>query len=155
MTTTPQIRKILVPTDFSDDAARALQRATDLARTFGAELHLLHAFQMLMTIGPTGPIALPQEYFDQIRREAQAQLDRLREKAAAEGVSRVSTLLSHDSPAAAIVDTAAQIGADLIVMGTRGRTGMKHVLLGSVAERVVRLAPCDVLTVKAPHAEEA
>jgi len=143
-----QIARVLVPTDFSSDATQALQRAVGLARVLRAEIHLLHAYQLPLPIGGPEPLPLPQVYFDRIRSTAREELGRLKDKVAAEGVTVASTVIVHDVAWRAIIDTAREIRADLIVMGTRGLTGLKHALLGSVAERVVRLAPCDVLTVK-------
>jgi len=142
-----QIRTILVPTDFSESAACALEHAIGWAKTFRSEIHLLHAYQVPIQIGVGEPVPLPQEFFDQMRERAQRRLDELRAKAQSHGVG-VHVHLTPEAPSSAIVDAAGQLEADLIVMGTRGLTGMKHVLLGSVAERVVRLAPCAVMTVK-------
>ena len=142
-------RKILVPTDFSTPADEALERAGQLARLTGAELHLLHAYELpTTTLGVVDvPLALPQEFFDRIREAAQSQLEERAKKLTAGG-AEVRAHLTLDTPSRAILDAAEKLGADLIVMGTHGRTGMKHVLLGSVAERTVRLANCPVLTVK-------
>ena len=143
-----QIHTILVPTDFSPCAAQALRRAIALAKHGGGEVHLLHAYELPIPLGFGEPaIALPQEFFDQVRERAQQHLDELAAQVSAEGV-KVHTYLTCDAPARAILETAQSLKADLIVMGTRGLTGVKHMLLGSVAERTVRLAPCAVLTVK-------
>jgi nucleotide-binding universal stress UspA family protein len=144
-----QIRKILVPTDFSDSAQRALEHAVAWAKTFRAEIHLLHAYQLPIQIGVGEPVALPQEFFDQMRARAQSRLDELRTKLESDGLV-VHAHITADAASSAIVESADQLGADLIVMGTRGLTGMKHILLGSVAERTVRLAHCPVMTVKGP-----
>jgi len=144
-----QIRSILVPTDFSEPADAALDRGIDLARLFGAELQLLHAYQLPVQLGIGDPVGLPQELFDQIRAQGQDALDARADKAKQAGVSARTHLL-QDAPSHAIPDAAERLGVDLVVMGTRGLTGMKHVLLGSVAERSVRLAPCPVMTVHGP-----
>ena len=141
-------RKILVPTDFSTPADEALERAVELARLTGAELHLLHAYELPTTMGVVDvPLALPQEFFDRVREAAQSQLEE-RVKNLTSGGVEARAHLTLDTPSRAILDVAEKLGADLIVMGTHGRTGMRHVLLGSVAERTVRLATCPVLTVK-------
>jgi nucleotide-binding universal stress UspA family protein len=141
--------KILVPTDFSSAADQALERAAQLARLTGAELHLLHAYELPTMIGAVDvPLALPQEFFDRIREAAQIQLEERVRKLTTGGLTALGHL-TQDTPSRAILDSAAKVGSDLIVMGTHGRTGMKHVLLGSVAERTVRLASCPVMTVKA------
>jgi nucleotide-binding universal stress UspA family protein len=144
-----QIRSILVPTDFSESASRALEHAIAWAKTFRARIHLLHAYQVPIQIGVGEPVPLPQEFFDQMRERAQRRLDELAAKLRSDGID-AATHLTPEAASRAIVEVAEQLGVDLIVMGTRGLTGMKHVLLGSVAERTVRLAPCPVMTVKEP-----
>ena len=144
-----QIRSILVPTDFSESAARALEHAVSWAKTFRARIHLLHAYQVPIQIGVGEPVPLPQEFFDQMRDRAQRRLDDLAAKLSSDGID-VQTHLALEAASPAIVQAAEELGVDLIVMGTRGLTGMKHVLLGSVAERTVRLSPCPVMTVKEP-----
>ena len=148
-----QIRSILVPTDFSESASRALEHAVAWAKTFRARIHLLHAYQVPIQIGVGEPVPLPQEFFDQMRERSQRRLDELAAKLRSDGLD-AATHLTAEAPSRAIVEVAEQLGVDLIVMGTRGLTGMKHVLLGSVAERTVRLAPCPVMTVKEPPAKE-
>jgi nucleotide-binding universal stress UspA family protein len=144
-----QIKTILVPTDFSKAADCALERAIALAELTHAEIHLVHAYELPSTLGALDvPLALPQEFFDQIREAAQKQLEQRVKKVNAAGLEGQGHV-TVDTPARALLDAAAKVGADLIVMGTHGRTGMKHVLLGSVAERAVRLATCPVMTVKA------
>ena len=81
-----EIRSILVPIDFSPSAAAAFQRAIELAKVFGAELELLHAYQLPVQLGVGEPVPLPQEFFDQLRKRAQAQLDEWVEKARAQGL---------------------------------------------------------------------
>ena len=141
-------RKILIPIDFSTHSSRALQTGIELAKTFGAKLHLLHCYQINVgAISPYG-LVIPESFDRDIREAAQRQLAQWREKATAKKVE-AETEVSPIFPSEAIASTAERIGADLIVMGTRGLSGIKHVMLGSVAERTVRIAPCPVLTVKA------
>ncbi len=142
-----EFRKILVPVDFSEDSARALEHATGLATVFGAELHLLHCYQI--NVGGVSPygIVIPESLEHDVRKAALERLAEWREKLSAEGIA-VQEHITPQVPFEAIAATAEQLGADLIVMGTRGLTGLKHVLLGSVAERTLRIAPCPVLTVK-------
>ena len=142
------IRKILVPVDFSDHSQRALDEAIGLAKAFGAQLHLLHCYQIHPTaIAPYG-IVVPETFEHDVRMAALQRLSEWREKAATQGVDVQEHITAH-FPAEEIAAMADRIGIDLIVMGTRGLTGIKHVLLGSVAERTIRLARCPVLTVKA------
>ena len=148
-----QIRTILVPVDFSDHSAHALDMAADIAKAFGgATLHLLHCYQVQpVGVSPYG-IVMPESFDRDIREAASRQLEEWRQKASSAG-TEVEVHLSSMFPSIAIAETAEEVGADLIVMGTRGLSGIKHVLLGSVAERTLRTAPCPVLTVKHPEKE--
>ena len=142
------IRTILVPTDFSEHAQLALEHALGLAKTFGARIVILHAYSVPIYVGAQESVPLPQTFFEDLQKSADARTQKLADSVAAAGVS-VTQRVVHDVPVQAITAAAEQEGADLIVMGTRGLTGMKHVLLGSVAERTVRLASCPVMTVRA------
>lgn len=142
-----RFQKILVPVDFSEHSAKALNVAIDLAKAFGGKLELLHCYQVQPAgVSPYG-IVLPESFDREIREAAARQLAEWREKVTAQGVEAEANL-SAMFPSLAISETASEIGADLIVMGTRGLSGIKHVLLGSVAERTLRAAHCPVLTVK-------
>lgn len=142
-----QIRTILVATDFSEHSDQAIDAAVLMAKTFGAKLHLIHAFDVPIPLVSPYEVALPDGFIEEAREAARARLREAEEKVRAAGVE-VKAHLGEVPAAPAITATAEQIGADLIVMGTRGNTGLKHVLLGSVAERTLRSAPCAVLTVK-------
>jgi len=146
-----KLNTILVPTDFSDDAEKALSTAKDLAKAFGgAKIVVLHAYQVdIPIVSPmAGGYALPAGFYEDLRSEVTTRVDEVVEQLSSAGVD--ATGLALQEPAAlAIVRQAESLPADLIVMGTRGHTGLKHIVLGSVAERVVRTAPCSVLTVKA------
>ncbi len=147
-----QFAKILVPVDFSDHSAAAQQTAVEIAKTYDAKIWLLHCYQLHPGgVSPYG-VATPASYYDDVRESVTEQLRECQEKVAAEGIAAEASVSSEFTPQA-IVEMAEDIGADLIVMGTRGLTGIKHVMLGSVAERTVRLAPCPVLTVKAEGAD--
>ena len=141
---TARITRILVATDFSETSDRALDYAHLLARHFGASVHLLHVLSE--AAGPDGTAA--QTFLtDAAAQRAAALADArcsLRHRSA--GVASQEALFGV--PAATIVDYAAQARMDLIVMGTHGRTGVAHLLMGSVAELVVRTASCPVLTVR-------
>ena len=142
------IRRILVPTDFSPHADRAVEVAVDLARTFDAEVHLLHCYEINPgAISPYG-IAMPVGFDRELRSAAEARLEQVREKVASDGVP-VRSHLEPTVPALSIFEVVEEIDADLIVMGTRGLSGIQHVLMGSTAERTVRLAPCPVMVVHA------
>lgn len=147
-----QFAKILVPVDFSDHSAAAQETAVEIAKMYGAKIWLLHCYQLHPGgVSPYG-IAAPASFHDDVREVVLHQLRESQEKIEAAGVAAESSV-SSEFPPQAIVEMADDIGADLIVMGTRGRTGIKHVMLGSVAERTVRLAACPVLTVKAEQPE--
>lgn len=147
--------RILVPTDFSDAADAAFEYAAALAEKLGAALDLLHVVEdPYFTSGvfsaerwvPTPP-AMREELLTNAQEQLRARVNRLEQK----GVQR--TMKVYTGPAAkAITEYAAEHAIDLIVMGTHGRGGMANLLLGSVAERVVRTAPCPVLTVRAHRA---
>ena len=145
----PRFQTILVPVDFSEHSARALDVAIEMAKAFGGRIHLLHCYPINPTgISPYG-IVIPEGFDQEVREAAERQLARWGEKVSAAEVD-FDQSLSSMFPSEVIARTAAEIGADLIVMGTRGLSGLKHVLLGSVAERTLRTAPCPVLTVKGP-----
>jgi universal stress protein A len=146
----PTVTKILVPTDFSESADTALVYAKTLAGCLGASLHLLHVFT-----DPYGPAVYVPEVYVPVSDEA-------RERALEDARARLAERLDDEEEthfrgtrdivtgltAQQIVKYAADHGMTLIVMGTQGRRGVAHMLLGSVAEHVVRTAPCPVLTVR-------
>jgi nucleotide-binding universal stress UspA family protein len=130
------IRTILHPTDFSERARYALQLACALARDQGAHLTLLHVM----------PVPLAQEKM-RYREEMEGELNRTEVPDPSVSVER---RLEEGDPATQILGAAQEGGCDLIVLGTHGRTGLDRLLMGSVAEQVVRRAPCPVLTVRIP-----
>jgi nucleotide-binding universal stress UspA family protein len=118
-----------------------------LAKQFGAALHLVHAFEVPLSVIVPYDVPMPAALVEEARDAAGRKLEAV--VAAIRGHGLEATAHLPDGPAApAIVRTAADVLADLVVLGTRGHTGLRHVLLGSVAERTLRLAPCPVLTVK-------
>ena len=149
-----RFKNILVPVDFSEHSTAALEVAVEFASVFGAKLHLLHCYQIQPGgVSPYG-IAIPSDYFAEIRNAASQQLAEWQAKHVPTGIP-VDASTKSEVPSEAIIMSAKEIGADLIVMGTRGLSGFKHVMFGSVAERTVRLAPCPVMTVHAPDSESA
>lgn len=138
---------ILVATDFSEHARRAFDAALALAERAGASLHLLHALEVPLPIFEPYAVAVPAEFIGQARKAAQERLDALLEEVRGRGVEG-SAQLGEVPAGPAVAARARELGADLVVVGTRGHTGLRHVLLGSVAERTVKEAPCSVLTVK-------
>ncbi len=149
-----RIQTILVPIDFSPDANEALVYAMDLAKAFKARIHLLHVYQLGALAPAPHPYIFPPEVLMGVRDAAAARLEGIRMRASADGVESSADLLPG-SPSVGIVETAEKVSADLIVMGTRGLSGLRHVMLGSVAERTLRHAPCPVLIVKAEDDEAA
>ena len=140
------ITRILVPTDFSDSADAAFAYALKLGDQVGAAVQLVNVFEDQDTLNVYSEMYVPMpadtraEIVADIRRQLTARV-------AASGHSNVTTEVITGSAARAIVDGATQQQCDLIVMGTHGRHGMAHLLMGSVAERVVRTAACPVLVV--------
>jgi nucleotide-binding universal stress UspA family protein len=141
-------RTLLVAHDFSPDSDAALDRAIELAKALAADLHVVHVFQTPVEALSPYEIPMPPSLIDEVQAAARRRLDVVAAQAREAGIE-VGAHVRDGSPAAQIVSLAREVGADLIVMGTRGLTGLPHVLLGSVAERTVRIAPCPVLTVKA------
>jgi universal stress protein A len=146
-----QVNTILVPTDFSADADHALSTATELAQLFKARIVILHAYRVdIPMLSPmAGGYAIPADFYDGLRTHSIAQVEKLAKGVTAKGIEATG-IAFLEAASFCIVAQAEDLPAELIVMGTRGLTGLKHAVLGSVAERVVRLAPCPVLTVKAP-----
>jgi nucleotide-binding universal stress UspA family protein len=140
--------KILVPVDFSPHSSRALQLASDLSRRYDAGVELAHVYHPMAYALPDGFVLFSSAQLSAMLVEFGSLLEQAKQEALAAGAVRVSTKLLQGVPFAEIIDFAQESGCDLIVMGTHGRTGLKHALLGSVTERVVRKAPCPVLTVR-------
>jgi universal stress protein A len=142
-----QFNTILVAVDFSEGSRTALAAGSELAQQCGGHLHLVHSYPCEPPImAPYAP-AIPVDYMKDLRKAAAAHLHEWREKHCPSDLE-VTEHLSLRPPCETISDLATEISADLIVIGTRGLTGLKHVLLGSTAERTVRIAPCPVMTVK-------
>jgi nucleotide-binding universal stress UspA family protein len=137
---------IICPVDFSETSRRAFDSAVAIATRCGAPLQLLHVYQAPATSGPDSFVTFPT-VLDELRLAANAALERLAAEARAAGVL-VAARTQLGSPALEIVRAARGLRAGMVVMGTHGRTGLGHVFLGSVAEKVVRSAPCAVLTVR-------
>ncbi len=142
----PAIHRILCPVDFSETSERALQYAVALARQFGAGIHLVHVWQMPVYAFPDGAVILGPDVVAEITNEMQRSLDAMiaRHK---EPELVIEGHLMQGVPDREVARMANQLNAELIVMGTHGRTGISHMLLGSVAERVVRTSTVPVLTV--------
>jgi nucleotide-binding universal stress UspA family protein len=143
------IHTILHPTDFSRTSAQAFAVAASLARDHGARLVVLHVAEEPALIDGTGLVPFDPVMY---RSELWEKLEQLAVRA--HGVE-VETRLAAENPVAAVLNAATEVHADLVVMGTHGWTGLRRILLGSVAEAVLRQAPCPVLTVRTPAWPEA
>jgi universal stress protein A len=139
--------KILVPTDFSPHAREAIHYAAELSRSFDASLTVVHVYDVTPFVMPETVPLYDTVQLDQLRAELQRQLATVQQLAARSGARQVDARLLQGSPFAEIARFAEEQAFSLIVLGTHGRTGLAHLLLGSVAEKVVRRAPCPVLTV--------
>jgi universal stress protein A len=141
---------ILVPTDFSTDAKHAMETAAEMALAFDARIVLLHAFSPDLSLaGGAGGVIMPGGFYVEYRDRAALEVERLAKEASTLHGLEVEGVAIHQVPWLAILEQSEALPADLIVMGTRGLTGIKHVTFGSTAERVVRKAKCPVLAVKA------
>lgn len=154
--TTPGIARILVATDFSETSDQALDCAKAIAGRFGASIHLLHVLDEPPDLSSGGAEASAEmAAFCAVRHDRARQ--RLRRLLTLEEGARFCATghVRTGAPAEVIRDVAVERDVDLIVMGTHGRTGVAHLLLGSVAETVVRTAPCAVMTVRPDVARTA
>jgi nucleotide-binding universal stress UspA family protein len=137
------IRRILCPVDFSEPSDHAYAYAVHLAKALGAELHVMHAYQLPVYALPDGAMIPTAEVAASMSTEAQKALDRM---AAPEGLP-VQRHLTEGVPHKEIERLVEELECDLVVMGTHGRTGLRRFLVGSVAERVVRTCSVPVVTV--------
>lgn len=145
-----EIKKVLVPVDFSDYSKNALTYAINFVQHFKAEIHLIYVVEPV--IYPPdfsmGQIAIPSVDLEMDKR-AREELENLSEKQIP-GEIRKNLIVKTGKPFIEIIETAAEISADLIIIATHGHSGMEHILFGSTAEKVVRKAPCPVLTIREP-----
>jgi nucleotide-binding universal stress UspA family protein len=142
-------QRFLIPVDFSEYANQAVEYAIGLASKLGARLTLLHVIQPLPLAGVDMGVTLPYTYIQDLEAEITNSMQAYLERVTAAGLEGEIAVV-HGVPFQEILETAKTQQVDLIVMGTHGRTGLEHVFLGSVAEKVVRLAPCPVLVVRQP-----
>ena len=139
----------LVPIDFSEYANQALDYALTLAGKLGARVTLLYVIQPLQLGGVDMGVTLHATYFQDLEAEIRRDMASLLERVTAAGLEG-DFVIVHGVPFHEIIEAAKTQQVDLIVMGTHGRTGLQHLFLGSVAEKVVRLAPCPVLVARQP-----
>ncbi len=142
------IKRILVPTDFSDFSKSALPYAVDLAKKYGAKITVIHVFDeellspIFFQVG-----AKAEEYYAQLRAAFDNEIANFLASTETDGVE-IESFLTNGKPFVEIVRYARENGVDLIVQGTHGKTGIAQALLGSVTEKVVRKAPCPVMVVR-------
>jgi nucleotide-binding universal stress UspA family protein len=149
------LETILVATDFSEPSDAALAYGRELARSFGAQLVVLNVVDDIFTrsVGADGFVFTDPGLQASVEAAARKRLDELISDEDRTLLRAQGLVVTSNTPALAIVEHAKSSGVNLIVMGTHGRGAMAHLLMGSVAERVVRLAPCPVLTVRHPERE--
>jgi nucleotide-binding universal stress UspA family protein len=148
-----QIKTVLVPVDFSTFSSKALDYAVAFGEQFQAALVLLHVVEPM--VYPENYMTIPAVSDDinaSLMKAAEEKLGAQRDRVRGNHLE-ISVLTRLGRPYVEITEAARELGADLIILGTHGHTGLKHVLLGSTAERVVRHAPCPVLTVRHPEHE--
>lgn len=143
-----QLQRILFATDLSEPASHAQKYACSLAEQFRAELHVLSVIQdvALVSPDPNVPWVIPASSLDEVQRSLEQSLAQVPDAAWSAG-KPVVRVIRTGAPYAEIVEYAKEANIDLIVIGTHGRSGILHALLGSVAEKIVRKSPCPVLTV--------
>lgn len=146
----PQINKILVPVDFSDYSVNAVSYAVDFAGKFDAKIYLIYIVEPMLYPADfsMGQIAIPDVNEDLVKR-AEDELKSLA-KNHLEGKVDYELIIKTGRPFIEIIETADQHDIDLIIISTHGHTGVEHLLFGSTAEKVVRKAPCPVLTLRLP-----
>lgn len=150
------LKKVLVASDFSELSDAALAYGRELAFTFGATLVIVHVAENTLTRGVGGGdgfVFVDPELQRSVEAGARRQLESLISDEDREQLYAAAVVLTSNTPAHAITEYAKEAAVDLIVLGTHGRGAVAHLLMGSVAERVVRTAPCPVLTVRHPEHE--
>lgn len=145
------LRKILCPTDFSEPSYKALEAANELALHFSAALILVYVVPLVIDIPTSVDFYIPSD-IQTAQARAEKALGEVVEKRISEKVKKRTQVVIGD-PGDEIVKTAADVNADIIVIATHGLTGWRRLIFGSVAEKVVRLAQCPVLTIQFPPKE--
>lgn len=148
------IQRILVPVDFSEASKTAVRRAASLAEALGAELTIIHVWEPTPAVTPAqlGWLAADNvSFYGKVEEDLRERLGAWLADLVGDAARDVPTLVEAGYVAHTILETLGRGGYDLVVMGTHGRRGLSHLVLGSVAERVVRSAPCPVLTTRVPE----
>jgi nucleotide-binding universal stress UspA family protein len=150
----PPFRRILVPVDFSASSKLALEHALELSQKLGSTVRVVHAWEVPAYLRPDLTVwagEVSTSLADQVRLGAETAMREFSRDNGLDGNESVTCELLPGAPYNTILTVAEDGKFDLIVMGTHGRTGLSHALLGSVAEKIVRHASCPVLTVRAPR----
>lgn len=148
------LRNILVAADFEETSGAALDYGRNLAHSYGSTLHILHAVEnVLVRFAGEGALALLPDLQAAVESDARKRMEALVTAWDRTTLRAKAVIVTAPEPAEAIVEYAKEHDIDLIVMGTHGRRGFTHMVMGSVAERVVRTAPCPVLTMRRPERE--
>jgi nucleotide-binding universal stress UspA family protein len=142
-----RIQGVLVPIDFSKESLLAAKFAASLAQEYQTTLHVLHVFDPVPSYAAN---YLPETYHEDVTRQIREDLSRVVPRGVKDRIQVQEILVTGSPTDHVIVEKAKELGVDVIVISTRGRTGMAHVLLGSVAEHVIRHAPCPVFVVRNP-----
>lgn len=143
------IRSILLPVDFSEGSSTATKYAADLAAQLGAKIELLNVYGLPMVASPDGSFMVTPEVVTKLSSDAQEAVDEIAKELRERGLE-IETRVAEGTPHDEITRRASGGGFDLVVMGTHGRTGLRHFLIGSTAEKVVRTSEVPVLTVPLP-----
>jgi len=146
------LKAILFPTDFSPFADHALKYAASFAKEYGAKLHILHVIEDLTNVSyfEVFQVPLPANFLRDVEAMAQKQMDDLMGRDILDGL-QVEPMMRRGVPYVEILAAAAELEIDLITIATHGRTGLQQIIFGSTAEKVVRNAPCPVLSIRHPE----
>jgi len=144
------IKKILVPIDFSDYSKKALQYTVKFAKSFNSELYLIYVIEPMIYPADLsmGQMVIPPTEVN-LDEKAKTELEELAKTEIGDSLA-YNIIVKTGKPFQEIIETAAEVDADLIIIATHGHTGVEHLLFGSTAEKVVRKAPCPVLTLREP-----
>jgi nucleotide-binding universal stress UspA family protein len=145
-----EIQKILVPTDFSEYSQHAVKYAVALAQSFKAKLYVVHVWDQSIAVGPTE--TFHTEIWVEAEKSEKERLNQVTQGLRTEGIDAESVFVSGTAYIE-IAKTAKELDVDLITLATHGRSGLSHLVFGSTAEKIIRLAPCPVLVVKHPEHE--
>lgn len=151
------IKRILVPVDFSEGSRCALRKAVMMAETFDAQIDVLHVWEPSPYVSPSQLVWMSGEscvFSDRMHAEFEQRVRQLVSEEAPEHEARINVIVRAGYTSHDILETLRDEHYDLVVMGTHGRTGLSHLILGSVAERIVRMAPCPVMTIRVTTKKE-